>query len=400
MIAQSRRALEYLHPDHLSFRSTAYWTLGMAYFLAGDRAAAGRALTDALAAGEASSNGFSILLSTIALGQVQEAENQLREAEATYRRSLQLAGDPALSIAYEAQLGLGRISYQWNDIDAAQHHGEQSLRLALQYDKAVDRFVSCQVFLAGLKLARGDTDGAATLLAEAEQSARQKNFVYRLPEIAAVQVLLLLRQGNVAAAAQLARAYELPLSQARVLLAQGDTAAALAMVVPLCQQMEARGWADERLKALVLQVVALRVSGEKDRAVAVLRDVLALAEHGGFIRIFVDEGDSMAQMLAEVAARGVMPRYTAELLDAFRSKEGRREDEPTLSHDQPLVEPLSQRELEILRLIAQGLSNQEIGERLFLALDTVKGYNRRIYEKLQVERRTEAVARARELGLL
>ena len=73
---------------------------------------------------------------------------------------------------------------------------------------------------------------------------------------------------------------------------------------------------------------------------------------------------------------------------------------PDLVHAQPLVEPLSPRELEVLRLIAEGLSNQEIGARLFLALDTVKGHNRRIFEKLEVQRRTEAIARARELGLL
>jgi LuxR family maltose regulon positive regulatory protein len=95
-----------------------------------------------------------------------------------------------------------------------------------------------------------------------------------------------------------------------------------------------------------------------------------------------------------------MPDYIGKLLSAFEAEKRKSEDKPPLPPTQPLIEPLSQRELEVLRLIAQGLSNREIGERLFLALDTVKGHNRIIFDKLQVQRRTEAVARAHELGLL
>jgi LuxR family maltose regulon positive regulatory protein len=128
----------------------------------------------------------------------------------------------------------------------------------------------------------------------------------------------------------------------------------------------------------------------------VLTEALALAEPGGFLRIFVDEGLPMEQLLSEAATRGVMPDYIHKLLAAFESEKQTTD----VKFSQPLVEPLSQRELEVLQLIAQGLSNDEIGKRLFLALDTVKGHNRRIYDKLQVQRRTEAVARARKLGLL
>ena len=96
-----------------------------------------------------------------------------------------------------------------------------------------------------------------------------------------------------------------------------------------------------------------------------------------------------------------MPDYIGKVLAAFEAEEQKREDTSSPPYlPQPLIEPLSRRELEVLHLIAQGLSNQEIGERLFLALDTVKGHNRKIFGKLQVQRRTEAVARARELGLL
>ena len=127
-----------------------------------------------------------------------------------------------------------------------------------------------------------------------------------------------------------------------------------------------------------------------------------LAEPGGFVRTFVDEGMPMAQLLSEAATQGIMPDYTGRLLAAFEA-EKKSEDEshlPPVLPAQSLVEPLSHRELEVLRLIAQGLSNREISERLFLALSTVKGHNRIIFSKLMVGSRTEAVARARELGLL
>src|SRR6266516_263146 len=154
MLAQSRRALEYLHPNNLSSRTTAHWTLGFAYILQGDRAAARRALTSAIALSQASGDIFTTILATIGLGNVQETENQLSLAAETYRRVLQLAGHQPLQIIYEAHLGLARVLYEWNDLDEASQHGRQSLHLARQYDRVIDRFVTCEVFLARLKLAR------------------------------------------------------------------------------------------------------------------------------------------------------------------------------------------------------------------------------------------------------
>lgn len=400
MLAQSRRALEYLHPGNLFTRAAANWTSGYAYLLQGDRAAARQALTEAISLSQSSGAIFTMILATIGLGNVQEADNQLYQAAETYRRVLQLVGDKPQQIISEAHLGLARVLYEWNDLDAAEQHTQQSIQLARQYESFIDRFVIGEVFLARLKLAQGDVASAAAILAKTDQSVRQHNFMHRMPEVAAAQVLTLIRQGNLTAADRVAQAHKLPMSQARVYLAQGDAPAALAVLDSLRQHMEARGWRDERLKAMVLQAVALHVRGEKDKAVQLLGDALALAEPGGFIRIFVDEGPPMAQLLSEAVAQGVMPDYADGLLAVFEMEKRKREDKPDLHPAQPLIEPLSQRELEVLRLIAQGLSNDEIGKRLFLALDTVKGHNRKIFDKLQVQRRTEAVARARELGLL
>ena len=400
IIAQSRRALEYLHPNNLPVRATAHWTLGYAYQLQGDRAAASQAYTEVISLSQASGNIMVTIAATTCLGQVQEAENQLSLAAESYWRVLQLAGDPPWPAACEAYLGLARVCYQWNDLEAAEQHGQQSFQLAMQME-SVDTPAACGVFLARLKLARGDVASATALLAKAEQFVRQHNFVHWMPEVAAVQVLTLLHQGHLAAAAHLAQTHGLPLSQARVHLAQGDPSAALAVLESWRGQMEAKGWQDERLKVMVLQAVALQAHGEKDKAVQLLGDALTLAEPGGFIRIFVDEGPPMAHLLSEAEALGMMPDSIGKLLALFKAEEQKREDTSSLPPPaQPLLEPLSRRELEVLHLMAQGLSNQEMCERLFLALDTVKGHNRKIFDKLQVQRRTEAVARARELGLL
>jgi LuxR family maltose regulon positive regulatory protein len=400
IITQSRRALEYLHPDNLPVRTATTWTLGYAYQLQGDRAAASHAYSEVIATGTSFGESIYTIAATLNLAQLQEADNQLSLASSTYRHVLQLAGDPPQPIASEAYLGLARITYEWNDLDRAQEHGHHCLQLTRQME-SVDTFASYAVFLARLKLAQGDVPSAAAVLEDAEAFVRQHHFLHRLPEVAAIQVLTLLHQGHLAAAAHLAQAHALPISQARVHLAKGDPAAALAALAPWRRQAEARGWEDERLRVLVLQAAARHAQGEQEQAVQLLGEALALAAPGGFIRLFVDEGLPMAHLLAAVAAQGLMPAYLGKLLAACAAAAQKREvtaSRPPAA--QPQIEPLSQRELEVLHLMAQGLSNQEICARLFLALDTVKGHNRKIFGKLQVQRRTEAVARARELGLL
>jgi LuxR family maltose regulon positive regulatory protein len=397
IIAQSRRALEYLHPDNLAFRTSTIWKLGYAYQLQGDRAAASQAYTEAMSIGQASGNILFTVSAILGLGSLQEAANQLYLAAESYRRALHLFGDqPLPALACAAHLGLARILYEWNDLDAAQQHRQQSVQLVRQTE-GNDTFAACEMLLARLKLAEGDVAGAAAVLAQVDQFVRQHNLVSRMPEVAAAQVNIFLHQGNLAAAAHLAEMHELPISQARVHLAQGDTSAALAALGPLCQQMEAKGLEDERLKVTVLQAVAHHAHGEKEKAVQLLGDALALAEPGGFIRLFVDEELPMAHLLSEATVHRIMPDYVDKLLVAFEAEEHKNAISPP---SQPLVEPLSPRELEILGLIAQGLSNREISERLFLSLHTVKAHTRNIYGKLGIHSRTQAVARARALGLL
>ncbi len=400
MASQARRALEYLHPENLPFRFTAVWAVTMAHLFGGDRAAAARACEECIEVARRSGRVMSRMLAAEALGTIQEMDNQLQEAAESYRGVLGIAGEHPLPNAEVVHLGLARILYEWNDLDAAQEHGQESRQFARLYDRGVDRSVAGDILLARVALARGDVDGAATMLSQAQQSAQERHFILRMPEIVAAQVFTLIRQGQVAAAGHLAEQYELPLSHARVLIAQGDPAAALAILEPFGREMEAQGWADERLKTMVLQAVASHTLGNHEEALRTLNEALALAEPGGFVRLFVDEGAPMAELLSAAAARDIRPDYVRRMLAAFEIEAKLASQASSAPGPASLPELLSPRELEVLRLIAQGLSNQEIGKRLFLALDTVKGHNRRIFEKLAVRRRIEAVARARELGLL
>jgi len=183
---------------------------------------------------------------------------------------------------------------------------------------------------------------------------------------------------------------------------------------------------DEQLKVMVLQSVAFYTLGEKDHAVQLLGEALTLAEPGGFIRIFVDEGAPMAQLLREAASQRVMPDYIGKLLAAFESEKrpvlpaspGKTEDKPDLhpalpeghrrspraagerGDGEPLIEPLSERELEVLKLLRSELSGPEIARELMVSLSTIRTHTQNIYAKLGVNNRRAAVRRAEELDLL
>jgi LuxR family maltose regulon positive regulatory protein len=301
--------------------------------------------------------------------------------------------------------------------------------------------------MARIREAQGDLDGALDLLDQAER-LYDGNFSPNVRPIATRKTRVWVAQGRLGEALGWAREQGLSVENelsylrefdhitlARVLLAccQSDRAdASIAEIMKLLERLlkdaEEGGRMGSVIEILILQALAYHAQGDLSAALLPLQHALALAEPQGYVRMFLDEGSSMLQLLREASAREIMPRqglpnYTDKLLAAFEAEKRINEAKPDLppalpdthtegyaergtpfgrghGDGEPLSEPLSQRELKILRLIAQGLSNREIGERLFLALDTVKGHNRKIFDKLQVQSRTEAIARARELGLL
>ncbi|MEJ7837586.1 MAG: LuxR C-terminal-related transcriptional regulator [Thermomicrobiales bacterium] len=401
VILQSRRALEHLDPSNTSARAASTWQLGLAHLYQKNRAEARFAFDEAIAASETSGNLHVNILATTCLGNIQETDTQLRQASETYQQALRLIGQPPGPVACEAHVGLARIYYEWNDLNVARQHGLLSAQLARQTQ--IPNVVSSEVFLARLLLAQGDMDGAIDALAQTEQLVRRKNFWFRMPDVASMQVRALLRQGNIPDAARLAQMHDLPISLARVHLAQRDPLAALALLESVRQQAEARDLRDERLTVIVLQLLAHQANGDAATAMHLLAEVMALAAPAGCVRLFIDEGLPMAQLVSAAANQGIDTEYASQLLVAFAGEFPDSSLRPSLpdhgSSSSP-IDTLSPRELEVLHLISEGYSNQEISDLLFVALSTVKGHNRVIFGKLDVQRRTEAVARARSLGLL
>jgi LuxR family maltose regulon positive regulatory protein len=189
--------------------------------------------------------------------------------------------------------------------------------------------------------------------------------------------------------------HELELSVlARLYVAQGKIDSALAVLQPLLQAARKMGRMRSAIRLMAQQAVAHYAGGDDEQAVSVLSQTLSLAEPEGFVRTFLDEGERMTQLLYLAMDRGIEPEYIGKLLaNTLVQKKARK---PT----SVLIEPLSGREIEVLQLIAEGLSNREIAERLVISLSTVKGHTTKIFGKLNVNSRTQAVATARQLGML
>lgn len=202
-------------------------------------------------------------------------------------------------------------------------------------------------------------------------------------------------------AAQISFENEIPLARARVHLARNDPESALSVLEPLRRRAKERAWGDVLLRSLILEALALHRAHRVAKALESLERALRLAEAEGFVRAFIDEGPPMSRILYEAAARGIVPEYASRLLsDCGPDEVESRRTSERPSTETGLIEPLSGREIEILQCIATGMSNREVGSRLFISPHTVKAHTRNIYAKLGAHNRTEAVARARSFGIL
>jgi len=344
------------------------------------------------------------------------------EAQAIYERALAAATDAdgrRWPVAGKALLGLGELYREWDQLEQSTDCLVEGIALVQQYLEVGS--VVGYVSLAYVRQAQGDAEGARAALREAWQVARAfdaSDFDDVL--VGACEARLALAQGDRATALRWVQArglaegvdpdaagapyYELReielLTLARVYLAQGHADAASTLLAPLLAQAEARGRVKRVIEALGLQAQALDMGGETERALDALGRALALARPEGYVRVWVDMGPPLAALLYAALARGIEPAYAGRLLAAFPEAETTSPGTGPVPEQPDLVESLSARELEVLRLIAQGLSNRAIAERLVIALSTVKGHTSNIYGKLGVHNRTQAVARARALGVL
>lgn len=408
----TRQALAHLPPDDLKTRAFAALVLGVALGLSGDLEAGTRILAEAARTQAAGDR----LLTTMILSDLaalQHLQGQLHAAAATCQEALQLMNaharrsgqqSPVVGFIYSR---LSRVLYEWNDMKAATRYAREAVKLGQQWGQK-DSLAIAYAYLAQALQAAGNLREAL----QASQQSRQVAGDYSPAEEAqraGLEMSIRLIQGDVATAARwaeergLSSGDKFDLSRmpeystlARILIAQGQLDEAWILLERLLQMAETAGAVTYEVGILVLQVKALQARGEVDRALATLERALRLAEPEGFVRAFANEGAPLAQLLRQAAGRGIVPAYVGRILAALAPESGQvqRPGQATLA------EPLSERELEVLRLLTTGLSSTEIAQELIVSVNTARSHIKSIYAKLNVHGRLAAAQRAKELGLL
>jgi LuxR family maltose regulon positive regulatory protein len=402
----SRRALSLWPPDALSQRSVVALSLGYALWSSGRLAEAEQSLVEAEHAARRSGNTYAELMALSCLGGVLGAWGKLHRAAEVFRQAIRLGGgSPA--VAY-SNANMGVLLYEWNDLEAAADHVQRGIELGRRTGNAEVQIGGYRV-LAQVKQAQGDAPAALDALQNAHRLTREGEFPpLARARNAARHVQIALAQDDLAAATrwaeQVTKAADgcvlypfLDLAPARLLLAQGQKAAAAERLALLYQTAVDGGWKYGAIEVRAQQALA---APRPAAALAFLADALAQAQPEGYVRTFVDKGRPMAVLLQQAAKTPegrADPRrraYIGKLLSAFG------QPEPPQPSAQPLIEPLSARERQVLRLVAAGLTNREIAEELYLSVNTVKTHLKRMYGKLGVSSRTVAATKAQELNLL
>jgi LuxR family maltose regulon positive regulatory protein len=355
------------------------------------------------------------------LGQVQYAQGDLDAAAGTYRQALELTAPPGHAVLPAAGVGyagLAEVAYQRDDLDAASRHLAAGLPLCRQlvYTQSLARGLAT---LAWIRHAQGAGAASREAADEAAAAAPGPDLVDLFNPVPAQRARLLLAHGDVDAAARWAAgrgvgADDEPsyprepayLVLARVLLAQGRTGRARTLLDRLHSTATAQNRIGSVMEIQALRALALAAESREADALAALTDALGLARPRGHIRVFADEGPPMAALLGRLVAATrsepadtVPVAYLGRLVRAFQHTVAEAAPEAK-ARTTGLVATLSERELEVLRLVAAGKQNKEIADQLYVAVDTVKKHVTHILEKLGAANRTQATARARELGLL
>jgi len=437
-VAFAQQVLRLLPETETIARTIAMLHVARAFRVSGDvRDDAERRAIAVIAPFQAADNLLGRLAAITNLARLQVLQGRLHAAAATYREMTQIAAAPDQPLLLEGPAyyaGMGELLREWNDLDGAEWHLAQAMeqlvgRLVVDAEDVAFGYLA----LARLHQARGEHAAAQRTLETYIDLARQRGFVAHLiARGAAAQAQLALAQGNLTAAVAWANASgtqrgvgaadDLSFSHeteylilARVWIAQAGSESARSLLPQaiellhrLLENAEAKARWGSVLEILLVRALGQWAQGTHSDALVTLERALTLAAPEGFIRRFVDEGPVMAAMLHASHARGIAPDYITRLLGAFPTHEGewmQAEGDPARHHPlslipQPLVEPLSARELEVLRLIASGMSNAEVAQILVIALSTVKTHTNSIFGKLQVTSRTQAIARAREMQLL
>jgi LuxR family maltose regulon positive regulatory protein len=412
-IAYAHQALEFLPETNLPIRSFAILVLGSAYLLNGDMENAGHYLAEARRLGRDSGNLHVAVLSTFLLANFLVDQGQLHRAVETYQEALQLATTPTrqlLPVAARAYNGLSRVYYEWNDLEAVKQFTQHCIDLAKEWGNN-NALVSAYITLGRVRKAEGDLIGAQTILNEALHLMHDYRLAPGVAEsVETFQVWLWLAEGNLAAAARWVEKNGYKIHDAvsppreaeyhtfaRVLLAQNEIYSALTLLNLLLTTAMSAGKTGAVIELLNLQALAYQAKNDVSQALKSLESAISLAQSEDYTRIFLDEGEPMEELLRQARSHGIAPKYLAKLLSEFDTLSVLDAAFPKNQH---IVEPLSERELEVLRLVAVGKSNQQIAGALFITRGTVKKHLNNIFGKLGVQSRTQCVVRGHELKLL
>jgi LuxR family maltose regulon positive regulatory protein len=408
-IALSRQALAHLPEQNSLLRAMVYLNLAIAHYFQGDLETASQLLSENIAHSQTIELMANTLSAIYFKSQILLAQGALQQALQICQEELELVSRhgwqdfPAVGFLY---VTFGDLYYERNELDKAAIYLEKGVELG-QEGGHPHILIIGHVWLARLRQTQGDVSGSLEAIRAALQVIRdhQVSRFWPLPSAVTYQTRLWIAQGDLAAASRWAHEREVRpahapitildefenLTMARLLIAQDEVGEAEALLLRLRQEAAVAERNGSLIEILILQALAFAAQKRDEEALSVLEQALDLAESEDFVRIFVDEGASMAKLLRRAAAQDQHASYALRLLSALGE---------TTTAPQPLIEPLSERELEVLRRVAAGYSNQEIAQELVLAVSTVKKHISNIYGKLGAGSRTQAVARARELGFL
>ncbi len=413
----AHHALEYLPEEDLTWRSTAIVALGDACSFIGELTTAYQVRIEALEASKAAGNIYMTLIAGMKLAITMRELGKLQRVIEICQQQLQLANESGLS--QTAVVGWllaiwGEVLAELNDLDGAAHHAKKGAELT-ERGRDLGMIGWSNLCLARVFFSRGDMAGAEEIVQKMENIARDSSVPPWISNLmTARQARIWLAEDKLETVSDWVDERGLEADEepkylheteyivlARFLIAQGRLDEATTHLQRLLEATEAGGRTSRVIEILILQALASQAGGDSVRAMTKVERALTLGEPEGFVRIFVDEGSPMARLLQAALNQGVAPKYIRRILAAFSSDVPVQVDTASSQTDQSkLIEPLSERELEVLQLIAEGLTNQAIASRLFLSRNTVKVHARNINGKLGVHSRTQAVAKARALGIL
>jgi LuxR family maltose regulon positive regulatory protein len=411
-IAFAHKALDYLPETNQIIRGVATMTLGTANRIKGNNIEATQALEKAGQLGHQAGNLYLELGAISSLADILFDQGKLHQSYDTYNQMLRLATRPDGSLLHAAGMayfGLSMIVYEWGDIEDAGKYSQLAIDLCKQWGHII-QLAGSYVMQSRVFLAQGEIEEAQHALNNAENLSRSHSLVPRADSwLKAFRVRLWLAQENVEATAKWAEKYNESnfdvdfsylreaeyLTLVRVQIVQKEFEDALRIIEKLESAAERTGRMGSLVEILTLKALVYQAMDDIPQALNALERALNSGRPEEYLRVFIDEGPPMIELLRHAGSKGIESHYVATILAATKQEAALPTDER-----QPLIDPLSNRELEILELLADGCSNQDVAERLIIAVGTVKAHTVNIYRKLNVNSRLQAVARARELNLM